>query len=251
MMGDLSCCSVGIFQCGLAAASASRPCAGARTAPGLAACGRPVFARPCDVARVLTRRPPPSKPHGAGLWREGEQVWRVSAEAAVHVIGASGRSGLAAVPRPGRATGWRSCRWCAMRRNGARAVSRPRRRGADLTDAAALRAALRGATRIVSCAHARFAPAVLAAAPPDARYVFLGSTRKFTRWPDAHGRGVQAGEAAFLASGRAGVMLHPTMIYGARARTTCSALPRCCAGCRSCRCPAAGARWCSRSTRTT
>jgi nucleoside-diphosphate-sugar epimerase len=87
---------------------------------------------------------------------------------------------------------------------------------ADLTDAVALRAALRGAARVVSCAHARFAPAVLDAGPADARYVFLGSTRKFTRWPDAHGRGVQAGEAAFLASGRAGVMLHPTMIYGAQ-----------------------------------
>jgi nucleoside-diphosphate-sugar epimerase len=56
---------------------------------------------------------------------------------------------------------------------------------------------------------------VLAGGPADARYVFLGSTRKFTRWPDAHGGGVLAGEAAFLASGRAGVMLHPTMIYGA------------------------------------
>ena len=58
--------------------------------------------------------------------------------------------------------------------------------------------------------------AVLAAAPPDARFVFLGSTRKFTSWPDAHGNGVLAGEAAFLASGRPGVMLHPTMIYGAQ-----------------------------------
>ena len=58
--------------------------------------------------------------------------------------------------------------------------------------------------------------AVIEAAPPDARLVLLGSTRKFTRWPDAHGNGVLAGEAAFLASGRAGVMLHPTMIYGAQ-----------------------------------
>jgi len=59
------------------------------------------------------------------------------------------------------------------------------------------------------------APAILAAGPAEARYVLLGSTRKFTRWPDAHGNGVLAGEAAFLASGRGGVMLHPTMIYGA------------------------------------
>lgn len=88
-------------------------------------------------------------------------------------------------------------------------------RVADLADAPALRSALVDATLVVNCAHARFAPLVLAAAPAAARFVFLGSTRKFTRWPDAHATGVLAGEAAFLASGRAGVMLHPTMIYGA------------------------------------
>lgn len=69
---------------------------------------------------------------------------------------------------------------------------------------------------MVSCAHARHVPAILAAAPLAASFVFLGSTRKFTRWPDAHARGVLAGEAAFLASGRPGIILHPTMIYGAQ-----------------------------------
>ncbi len=69
---------------------------------------------------------------------------------------------------------------------------------------------------MVSCAHARHVPAILAAAPLAASFVFLGSTRKFTRWPDAHGRGVLAGETAFLASGRLGVMLHPSMVYGAQ-----------------------------------
>jgi nucleoside-diphosphate-sugar epimerase len=44
----------------------------------------------------------------------------------------------------------------------------------------------------------------------------MGSTRRFSRWRDAHGDGVRAGEAALLASGRPGVMLHPTMIYGAQ-----------------------------------
>jgi nucleoside-diphosphate-sugar epimerase len=87
---------------------------------------------------------------------------------------------------------------------------------ARLEDSAGLRAALRDATQVVSTAHARFAAAVIAAAPPNARLVFLGSTRQFTRWPDAHGNGVIAGERAFLGSGRSGVMLHPTMIYGAQ-----------------------------------
>lgn len=89
-------------------------------------------------------------------------------------------------------------------------------RVADLRDPAGLDVALTDATRIVSCAHASHIPAILAAAPAAARLVLLGSTRKFTRWPDAHGNGVLSGEAALLASGRSGVLLHPTMIYGAQ-----------------------------------
>jgi nucleoside-diphosphate-sugar epimerase len=132
----------------------------------------------------------------------------------VHIIGASGRSGVA-LCRSLLADG---VAFVPVVRNAAKWSAlgigiEPRI--ADLADAARLHEALADATHIVSCAHARHAPAVLAAAPQDARFVFLGSTRKFTRWPDAHGNGVLAGEAAFLASGRSGVMLHPTMIYGA------------------------------------
>jgi uncharacterized protein YbjT (DUF2867 family) len=132
----------------------------------------------------------------------------------VHVIGASGRSGAALcrslladaipfVPIVRDAAKWHGIGIAVDARI------------ADLTDAARLRQALTDATGIVCCAHARHAAAVLAAAPAGARFVFLGSTRRFTRWPDAHASGVLAGEAAFLAAGRAGVMLHPTMIYGA------------------------------------
>jgi uncharacterized protein YbjT (DUF2867 family) len=130
----------------------------------------------------------------------------------VHVIGASGRSGAALAAALGRRivpVVRDAAKW------GALGFGMPARI-ADLTDAPALAAALRGATHVVCCAHARHAPQVIAVAPPDAALVFLGSTRKFTHWPDQHGNGVLAGEAAFLASGRRGVMLHPTMIYGAR-----------------------------------
>ena len=133
----------------------------------------------------------------------------------VHIIGASGRSG-SALCRSLLASGSRfvpvvrdAAKWAAT------GIKVPARI-ADITDPPRLRDALACATRVVSCAHARHAPTVLAAAPAEARFVFLGSTRKFTRWPDAHGNGVLAGEAAFLASGRSGVMLHPTMIYGAQ-----------------------------------
>jgi nucleoside-diphosphate-sugar epimerase len=132
----------------------------------------------------------------------------------VYVIGASGRSGRALCHALRTAGGpvvpvvRDAAKWVGYGLGGVPRV-------ADLTDVAQLRAALGDASRVVSCAHARFTPAILDAAPPDARLVLLGSTRKFTRWPDAHGDGVLAGEAAFLASGRAGVMLHPTMIYGA------------------------------------
>ncbi len=129
------------------------------------------------------------------------------------VIGATGRSGAAlcrsllADAVPYTPVVRNAARWAATGLPGVPRV-------ADLTDSS-LNAALATATRAVSCAHARHIPAILAAAPVAQRFVFLGSTRKFTRWPDAHGRGVLAGEAAFLASGRSGVILHPTMIYGA------------------------------------
>ena len=129
----------------------------------------------------------------------------------VHVIGASGRSGFALA----RALGDRvvpvvrdAAKWAAL-------ADEIPPRIADLTGKDGLAAALAGATHIVSCAHARHTARILEAAPPAARLVLLGSTRKFTRWPDDHGTGVLTGEAAFLASGRDGVMLHPTMIYGA------------------------------------
>ncbi|HEX3994672.1 MAG TPA: NAD(P)H-binding protein [Acetobacteraceae bacterium] len=129
----------------------------------------------------------------------------------VHVIGASGRSGRALAQKLGSRivpVVRDAAKWAAHGFGLTPIV-------ADLTDPSSLAQALRGATHVMSCAHARFAPQVIAAAPEQATLVLLGSTRKFTRWPDAHGNGVLAGEAAFLASGRAGVMLHPTMIYGA------------------------------------
>jgi len=128
----------------------------------------------------------------------------------VYVIGASGRSGAALC----RSLAEDGVPFVPVVRN--RAKWPGEARVADLHDASALRVGLRGAVRVVSCAHARHVPAILAAAPAAASFVFLGSTRKFTRWPDDHGRGVLDGEAAFLASGRPGVMLHPTMIYGAQ-----------------------------------
>ena len=129
----------------------------------------------------------------------------------VHVIGASGRSGAALA----HALGARLVPVVRDAGKWARSGIAIPPRVADLTEPRGLAEALRDATHVVSCAHARHAAQVVAAAQPEARLIFLGSTRKFTRWPDAHGDGVLAGEAAFLASGRAGVMLHPTMIYGA------------------------------------
>lgn len=131
-----------------------------------------------------------------------------------HVIGASGRSG-AALCRALLARGDAIVPLVRHHANWLETGIAVESRGADLTEPEGLRTALADATHVVCTAHARHAAAVLAAAPPGARVVFLGSTRKFSRFPDAHGEGVRAGEAAFLASGRPGVMLHPTMIYGA------------------------------------
>lgn len=94
--------------------------------------------------------------------------------------------------------------------------SRARTIQADITDAASLRAALDGAECVASLAHARYTGEILAALPASCgRVVLTGSLRKVTRLPDPAADAVRAGEALLLASGRAGVMLHPSMIYGA------------------------------------
>ena len=104
-----------------------------------------------------------------------------------HIIGASGRSG-AALCRSLLADG---LPWVPVVRNAGRwaATGLPgTARVADLTGAG-LAAALGDARLVVSCAHARHIPAILAASPRAERFVFLGSTRRFTQWPDAHGAG--------------------------------------------------------------
>ena len=133
----------------------------------------------------------------------------------VHVIGANGRSGLA-LCRALRAEGRDvvpivrdRARWQATH------LPMPARLADLAHDPGRLRHALLDATTIVLTAHARHLPAVIAAAPAQARLVALGSTRIFTRWPDAHARGVLHGAQALARSDRDGVLLHPTMIYGA------------------------------------
>ncbi len=130
----------------------------------------------------------------------------------VHVIGATGRCGLAlcqALTGQGRtviAVVRNPTKWAASGIPGEALA-------ANVDDQASLQRALAGAVRVVSTVHASHTADILEAAP-GARLVFLGSTRRFYTVPDAHGLGVLAGEQALLASGRCGVMLHPTMIYG-------------------------------------
>ncbi len=130
----------------------------------------------------------------------------------IYVVGATGRTGVALC----RALIARGDRVIAVVRNPAKwaATGLPGEvLAADIGDNAALQRALGGARRLVSTVHASHTSRILAAAP-DATPVLLGSTRRFSAIPDAHGSGVLAGERALLTSGRRGVMLHPTMIYG-------------------------------------
>ncbi len=86
---------------------------------------------------------------------------------------------------------------------------------ADPAEPRTLSAALADAGRVAVCIHARFAPAILAALPDRIeRIVLTGSTRRFTRFVDAAAEEVIAAEAVLTASGRPGVIIHPTMICG-------------------------------------
>jgi uncharacterized protein YbjT (DUF2867 family) len=133
----------------------------------------------------------------------------------IAVVGATSKTGRYVV----EALGAQNHHVIAIGRDKTRlqALEGPREvRIADLGDPAALRAALAGCTRLISLAHARFTNDLLAAVPEDCeRLVLTGSVRKFTALPDPAADAVREGEAVFLASNRPGVMLHPSMIYGA------------------------------------
>lgn len=89
-------------------------------------------------------------------------------------------------------------------------------RATDFADPSALARAFADADAVVSCAPLTIAPQILAALPErTSRIIFTGSTRRFSRYPDAFGEALQRAEAAFARSGRAGVILHATMIVGA------------------------------------
>ncbi|MFQ3621980.1 MAG: NADH-ubiquinone oxidoreductase [Acetobacteraceae bacterium] len=106
----------------------------------------------------------------------------------------------------------------AIVRDRGRAAGAPA--GAELVvaaDAAAQAEACRGVSSLVSCAPAEGTVALLAALrPPLPHCVLLGSTRRYTRFPDRRAQSVIALEHAFGALGSPGVLLYPTMIYGAR-----------------------------------
>ncbi|MGB8842269.1 MAG: NAD(P)H-binding protein, partial [Aliidongia sp.] len=87
---------------------------------------------------------------------------------------------------------------------------------ANLTDPAALAAALSDAELLVSCANARFVPEILAALPPAGieRLVLMGSTRRFSKVPDATATAVRAAESALAACPIPTVFLLATLIYG-------------------------------------
>ncbi len=89
------------------------------------------------------------------------------------------------------------------------------RRVVDFSDRPALADALADAHAVVSCAPLSTAPDILAALPDKlARIVFTGSTRRFSRYPDSFTEALLRAEAAFSSSGRAGIILHATMIVG-------------------------------------
>ncbi len=87
---------------------------------------------------------------------------------------------------------------------------------ADFDHPLSVAKALIGASHILSLAPASHTRVLLECLPSRCeRLVLTGSTRRFTALPDAAADTVRAAEALFLTSGVSGVMLHPSMIYGA------------------------------------
>src|SRR5262249_6239070 len=85
---------------------------------------------------------------------------------------------------------------------------------ADLATLEGLDKAVKGADKVISCAHARYTEVILKACPPGTPVVLTGSTWRFSQVPNPAADQVRAAERLFLASENPGVMLHSTMIYG-------------------------------------
>lgn len=132
----------------------------------------------------------------------------------VGVIGATGRIGQRAVARCQA----RGIDPIAFGRNPAalERLGTSHRRRLDLRDLDDARAALSDIDVVVCCVRPNLLGAILAQlSERTLRVIAIGSTRKFTRFPDRTVELVLEGERALAASGRAGFMLHPTMTYGA------------------------------------
>lgn len=86
---------------------------------------------------------------------------------------------------------------------------------ADAAGAARLKAIVADAETVISCAHARYTQRLLNVLPRrPVRLVLVGSSHRYSHIADPCADLVRSAEAAFVASGRSGVMLHPTMIHG-------------------------------------
>ena len=85
---------------------------------------------------------------------------------------------------------------------------------ADLATLEGIDEAMRGAEKVVSCAHARYTEAILKACAPGTPVVLMGSTWRFSKVTNPAADQVREAERLFLSSGNPGVMLHSTMIYG-------------------------------------
>lgn len=94
----------------------------------------------------------------------------------------------------------------------------------DFSQPRQLSEALHDGAYVINTAHACYIPALLRAT--TAPIIALGSTRKYTQWPDDHARGVLTGERALQEDARPSIILHPTMIYGAQGENNIQRLVR-------------------------
>lgn len=85
----------------------------------------------------------------------------------------------------------------------------------DLATGNGIHEVIADATIVVSCAHAKYTKEILGALPPSVERVILtGSAWCYSKVPNPRADQVREAESVFRSSGRDGVMLHPTMIYG-------------------------------------
>lgn len=87
---------------------------------------------------------------------------------------------------------------------------------ADNNDPEAIQTAIGNCKIIINCCYCGSTSNIITASHKDSHIISMGSTRRYTKFPDQYAKDVEKAEQTLRSSGRSWIQINPTMIYGKR-----------------------------------